>query len=394
MANPLLIDSKTMAGVPTPAYVVEETRLEANFALIKQIAEAAGVEFVMSFKAYALWRTFPLLRRYISHVSAASPDEARLGFEEFGAPCYTYSPAFEEDSFPDVLRWSNHVTFNSLSQYQRFVIHAKQAPNVSLGLRINLVYSEIETLLYNPCAPGSRFGVPAESLPATLPDGVEGFLCHNHCESDSYALERSLAVLEERFAHWLPQLKWLNLGGGHLVTRKDYDTQHLITVLRAFKERHPALNLILEPGSAFGWQTGPLVAEVCDIVENSGIKTAVLNVSFTAHMPDCLEMPYHPKVRGAETLSELSHEEAAGDACVYRLGGNSCLSGDWMGYWRFSKPLCVGDVVIFEDMNHYTTVKTTVFNGIRHPSILLLRGDGTLETLRKYTYEDYRDRMY
>jgi len=377
----------------TPAYVVEESRLEANFSLIRSIAEAAQVEFVMSFKAYALWKTFPLLRRYISHVSAASPDEARLGFEEFGAPCYTYSPAFEEKTFGDVLQWSSHVTFNSLTQYERFAQQAMQANDVSLGLRINIGYSEIETLLYNPCAPGSRFGVTAEQLPDKLPEGIEGFLCHNHCENDSYALERSLHVLEERFGKWLPQLKWLNLGGGHLVTRKDYDTDHLIGLLKSFGARYPHLHIILEPGSAFGWQTGPLVASVCDIVENAGIRTAVLNVSFTAHMPDCLEMPYHPAVRGAETLPDLSTEEAAKDTLVYRLGGNSCLSGDWMGYWRFEKPLQVGDLIFFEDMNHYTTVKTTTFNGIRHPSLLMLRKDGTLQTLRKFTYEDYRDRM-
>lgn len=379
------------SNVPTPAYVVEEARLKANFALIKNIAEAAGVEFVMSFKAYALWKTFPLLRKYIRHVSAASPDEARLGFEEFGAPCYTYSPAFEENSFANVVRWSSHITFNSLSQYACFAPQVSKG--VSMGLRINIGYSEIETLLYNPCSPGSRFGVTADQLPAALPDGIEGFLCHNHCESDSHALERSLAILEERFGQWLPQLKWLNLGGGHLVTRNDYDTEHLISTLQSFRARHPRLHIILEPGSAFGWQTGPLVASVCDIVENAGIKTAVLNVSFTAHMPDCLEMPYHPAVRDAETLPNLSDKEAASVPNVYRLGGNSCLSGDWMGYWRFPKPLQIGDKIIFEDMNHYTTVKTTTFNGIRHPSILMLHEDGSIETLRQFSYEDYRDRM-
>lgn len=391
MTIPHPIPPANLIGIPTPAYVVEEARLEANLALIKQVAEAAGVEFVMSFKAYALWKTFPLLRRYISHVSAASPDEARLGFEEFGAPCYTYSPAYEARTYDDVQRWSSHITFNSLSQYAFYAPQTRS--DISLGLRINPGYSEIETPLYNPCAPGSRFGVTAEQLPQTLPAGVEGFLCHNHCESNSHALERSLKVTEERFGHWFPQLRWLNLGGGHLVTRNDYDTDHLVRTLCAFRTRHPALHIILEPGSAFGWQTGPLVASVCDIVENAGIRTAVLNVSFTAHMPDCLEMPYHPAVRGAETLPNLSTEETTRLPHVYRLGGNSCLSGDWMGYWRFPKALQVGDTIVFEDMNHYTTVKTTTFNGIRHPAIILLHKDGTLETLREYTYEDYRDRM-
>ncbi|MBP3227865.1 MAG: carboxynorspermidine decarboxylase [Bacteroidaceae bacterium] len=379
---------------PTPAYILEEARLEANCQLIADVAAQAGVEIVLSFKAYALWKTFPLLRRYIRHVSAASPFEARLGFEEFGAPTYTYSPAFEEHTFADVLRCSSHVTFNSLSQFHRFApVARKVAPSVSLGLRVNPGYSEIETALYNPCAPGGRFGVAAAQLPDRLPEGIDGLLCHNHCESDSHALERSLVHLEKHFAPWLAQVKWLNLGGGHLMTRQGYDTAHLVDTLRAFRTRWPRLEVILEPGSAFGWQTGPLAASVVDIVENAGIRTAVLNVSFTAHMPDCLEMPYHPTVRGAETLPTLSDAEAACTPFVYRLGGNSCLSGDFMGYWRFPRPLQAGDTVLFEDMNHYTTVKTTMFNGIAHPALVLQHKDGTLETLRRFRYEDYRDRM-
>lgn len=380
------------ATMQTPYYLLEEEKLRRNLALIRSIAERAGVEFILAFKAYALWKTFPIFREYISHTTASSSYEARLAFEEFGSKAHTYSPAYEAHTFGEIVRCSDHITFNSLRQFRHFSPQAIAA-GVSCGLRINPEYSEIETALYNPCAPGSRFGVMAGDMPDPLPAGIEGFHCHCHCESSSYALEHTLEHIEAKFGPWLDRLRWLNLGGGHLVTRADYDVEHLIGLLQNFRRRHPALRVILEPGSAFGWQTGPLVAQVVDIVTNHGIKTAILNVSFTCHMPDCLEMPYHPAVRGAETLAD---EAACGhetEATVYRLGGNSCLSGDFMGYWRFPAPLREGDTVIFEDMNHYTTVKTNMFNGIHHPSIVLLRTDGTHELLRAYRYEDYRDRM-
>ena len=264
---------------------------------------------------------------------------------------------------------------------------------MSCGVRINPEYSEIDTELYNPCAPGSRFGILAHQLPKVLPEGIEGFHCHCHCESDSYALEHSLRHIEEKFGSWLKDIKWLNLGGGHLLTRKDYDVEHLISILRAFKKKHPNLQLILEPGSAFAWQIGSLVAQVVDIVENHQIKTAILNVSFTCHMPDCLEMPYWPNIQGAETLIGENAKGYETEERVYRLGGNSCLSGDFLGYWRFAKPLHVGDEIIFEDMIHYTTVKTNMFNGIAHPAIILEHVNGEREVLREYTYEDYKNRM-
>lgn len=379
-------------ALPTPYYIIEENKLRRNLALIKSIADQTGAEFILAFKAFALWKTFPIFREYISHTTASSPYEARLAYEEFGSKAHTYSPAYEDTTFNEIIHCSSHITFNSLSQAARFAPRAVAA-GVSCGLRINPEHSEIETALYDPCAPGSRFGVLAADLPEQLPEGIEGFHCHCHCESDSYALAHTLEHIEEKFGPWLDKVKWLNLGGGHLVTRADYDTQHLISLLRAFRQKHPNLHLILEPGSAFAWQTGPLVAQVVDIVENHCIKTAILNVSFTCHMPDCLEMPYHPVVRGAETLSG---EEATGQEtapCVYRLGGNSCLSGDYMGYWRFPAPLAPGDIITFEDMIHYTTVKTNMFNGIHHPSVALLHTDGRTELLRQFRYEDYRDRM-
>ncbi len=378
-----------------PYYLLEEAKLRKNLTLIKSIADEAGVEFILAFKAYALWRTFPIFREYISHTTASSPYEARLAFEEFGSKAHTYSPAYEDDTFDTILKCSSHVTFNSLSQFERFkdrvVAYGDAAP--SMGLRINPEHSEIETELYDPCAPGSRFGVLASQLPEQLPQGIEGFHCHCHCESSAEALQHTLGWIERKFGPWLDQVKWLNLGGGHLVTRKGYNVSLLIDILKEFKAVHPNLQLVLEPGSAFAWQTGPLVSQVVDVVENNGIKTAILNVSFTCHMPDCLEMPYHPAVRGAETIENARELGVEKDDCVYRLGGNSCLSGDYMGCWRFATPLKVGDEIVFEDMIHYTTVKTNMFNGIHHPALKLQRLDGSIETLRSYLYEDYRDRM-
>ncbi|MBQ4525980.1 MAG: carboxynorspermidine decarboxylase [Bacteroidaceae bacterium] len=378
----------------TPYYLLEERLLRRNLALIKQVADEAGVEIILAFKAFALWRTFPIFREYISHTTASSLYEARLATEEFGSKAHTYSPAYTEEEFPQIMACSSHVTFNSLSQFARFRPMVEAAGNpVSCGLRVNPEYSEVEVELYNPCAPGTRFGVTADLLPDKLPQGIEGFHCHCHCESDSYQLERTLVHLEDKFGRWLPRLKWLNLGGGHLMTRKDYDTTHLISVLKSLRARYPNLRIILEPGSAFVWQTGPLVASVVDIVESRGIRTAILDVSFTCHMPDCLEMPYQPKVRGAATLPPEAVKSATPDQHIYRLGGNSCLSGDYMGSWQFDHELEIGETIYLEDMIHYTTVKTTMFNGIGHPAIALLHTDGTIETLRSYQYEDYRDRM-
>lgn len=373
--------------MPTPIYIIEEKKLRRNLQLIADVARRADVEIILAFKAFALWKTFPVFREYIKSTTASSLSEARLAMEEFGAPAHTFSPAYIDDEVDEIADCSSHLTFNSLSQYERF--HERVGKKVSIGLRVNPEYSEIETLLYNPCAPGTRFGVSVDKLPERLPQDIEGFHCHCHCESGSDVLERTLVHIEENFARWFPQLKWLNLGGGHLMTRKDYDVEKLVGLLQGLHQRYPWLKIILEPGSAFAWQTGPLVSHVVDVVEDKGIRTAILNVSFTCHMPDCLEMPYYPDVRGAEHVSE---SECA-MPFVYRLGGNSCLSGDFMAAWRFDHELQVGDEVIFEDMIHYTTVKTTMFNGISHPAIAMLHEDGNLEVLRRFGYEDYRNRM-
>lgn len=374
--------------MPTPIYIIEEQKLRRNLALIAGVAAKADIEVILAFKAFALWKTFPIFREYIHATTASSLFEARLAYERFGAPAHTYSPAYTDEEFDEIVGCSSHLTFNSLSQYERFHERAK---GCSLGLRVNPEYSEVGTLLYNPCAPGTRFGVTSDKLPETLPQDIRGFHCHCHCESGADVFERTLAHIEEKFAGWFPQLEWINFGGGHLMTRKDYDVDLLIRLTQGFHQRYPWLKVILEPGSAFAWQTGPLVSHVVDIVEDKGIRTAILDVSFTCHMPDCLEMPYYPDVRNAEHVEE-SHSSLQTPQ-IYRLGGNSCLSGDFMGYWHFDHELLVGEEVIFEDMIHYTTVKTNMFNGVRHPSIGMLHEDGKLEILREFGYEDYEKRM-
>lgn len=385
------IDNRSFAGLVRPMYILEEDKLRRNLQLIREVSEKSGAEIILAFKAYALWKTFLVFREYIHATTASSLYEARLAFEEFGAPAHTYSPAYTDYEIEEIARYSSHLTFNSLSQYDHLKdLVMKMNPDISLGLRVNPEYSEVGTALYNPCSPGTRFGVVADRLPRLLPHGIEGFHCHCHCENGADVFERTLSHIEDKFSSWFPQLRWINFGGGHLMTRKDYDVPLLIRLIQDFRNRYPYLKVILEPGSAFGWQTGPLVSQVVDVVEDHGIKTAILNVSFSCHMPDCLEMPYLPTVRGADTIE---HPEEVTAPLLYRLGGNSCLSGDYMGYWKFDHELKPGENIILEDMLHYTTVKTNMFNGISHPSIAFLHSNGELEVLREYTYQDYKTRM-
>ena len=380
-----------MKNIPSPCYVMEESLLRRNLSLIKRVSECAGIEIILAFKAFALWKSFPIFREYGFCSTASSVNEAQLAYEEMRSCAHTYSPAYTDENFSKFLEYSSHITFNSLSQYDKFYPQVMAANlGVSCGLRINPEYSEVETDLYNPCAPGSRMGITADIIGNKLPEGIEGLHFHTLCESTSYDLEKTLEVVERRFGHLLKQIKWLNMGGGHLMTRKDYDTEHLISLLKSFKSRYSNLKVILEPGSAFAWQTGYLLTTVVDIVENSGIKTAIIDASFSCHMPDCLEMPYKPAIRGAE---DVISEKSGNSRNIYRIGGCSCLSGDFMGDWSFEKPLKVGDQVIFEDMIHYTTVKTTMFNGIPHPSLAIMHQDGNLNVYRTFTYEDYKSRM-
>lgn len=373
-------------NIPSPCYVLEEKLLRRNLELIKHVKDEAGVNIILAFKAFAMWKAFPIVKEYIPYSTASSKYEAQLAYEEMGSKAHTYSPAYTEADFPSIMSHSSHITFNSLSQFERFYPFIKADGNkVSCGLRVNPEFSEVETELYNPCAPGTRMGIVSDLLGDKLPEGIEGLHFHSLCESSSYDLEKTLEAVEKRFGHLLPQIKWLNMGGGHLMTRKGYDTDHLIKLLKNFKAKYPNLEIIMEPGSAFAWQTGFLMATIVDIVENHGIKTAIMDASFTCHMPDCLEMPYKPVIRGASDPVEGKP--------TYRIGGNSCLSGDYMGDWSFDKPLKVGDKLIFEDMIHYTIVKTSMFNGIPHPAIALWNKNDELEIYRTFGYEDYKNRM-
>jgi carboxynorspermidine decarboxylase len=332
-----------------------------------------------------MWGVFPILREYLSGAAASSVDEARLCFEEIGSPAHTYSPAYKTDDFNSLLKYSSHITFNSLAQFRKYSTELQNHPKkISAGLRINPEFSEINHGLYNPCSPGSRLGIISEDLIGGLPEGIEGLHFHVLFESDSYALEKILQIVQEKFGRFFPKLKWINMGGGHLITGKNYDSVHLINILKQFREKS-GLHIILEPGSAFAWETGELVATVEDIVENHGIKTAILDVSFTAHMPDCLEMPYKPKILGAT-------DPVVGKP-TYRIGGNSCLSGDVMGEWSFEKTLVPGDRIIFLDMIHYTMVKTTTFNGVHHPSIGIWTKEGEFRLIKEFGYEDYKNRL-
>jgi carboxynorspermidine decarboxylase len=373
--------------IPSPCYVLDEALLRRNLEIISKVRDETQVEIILAFKGFAMWSVFPIIKEYGFHYATASSyNEARLAYEEMGTPAHTYSAAYSNKDFGKILELSSHITFNSISQFSQFIPLIKQSgKKVSVGLRLNPEFSEVKTMLYNPCAPGTRLGIVASQIGNKLPEGIDGLHFHTLCESSSYDLEKTLAAFEQNFSHLFSQIKWVNFGGGHLMTRKDYDTTHLVKLLLGFKKRYPHLHVILEPGAVFAWETGYLVSSVLDIVENNGIKTAMLDVSFTAHMPDCLEMPYKPVILGASG-------EQPGKP-TYRMGGNSCLSGDFMGDWSFDNELKVGDLIVFNDMIHYTMVKTTIFNGVQHPSIGIWNDKAGFRLIREFGYEDYKNRL-
>lgn len=373
-------------NLPSPCYVLDEQLLDRNLAIIDRVRREADVEIIVALKACAMWRVFPDLAQHSDGATASSVAEARLVLEEFGKPAHTYAPVYIDAGFDEIMRCSDHITFNSLSQFERFGQRAL-INGISCGLRINPQYSPVETDLYNPCVSGSRLGVTAEKLDAEggLPAGVEGLHFHVLCESRPEHLRLALEAVERHFGKYLDEVKWLNMGGGHLMTHADYDCDELIALLKDFHARHPHLRLIMEPGSAFTWRTGYLVSTVEDIVENGGVTTAMLDVSFACHMPDCLEMPYKPAIVGA-------HEPAEGEK-RWRMGGTSCLAGDYYGDWAFDHELRIGERIVFEDMIHYTMVKTTMFNGVHHPAIVIVRRDGRTEIVREFGYEDFKNRM-
>ncbi|MEN9958317.1 MAG: Carboxynorspermidine decarboxylase [Bacteroidota bacterium] len=371
--------------ISSPAYVLEEDLLINNLKLLQRVQQEAGVEIICALKGFSFYHVFPSIKQYLSGATASSLHEARLAFEEMGNKCHAYTPAYLPAEFEEFMSYASHMTFNSLNQVAQFT---SQAINngISCGIRINPEYAEVETDMYNPCIAGSRLGIRRNDLGSQLPEGIEGLHSHTLCENDSFVLERTLTVIDAKFGDLLQQAKWLNLGGGHLITRADYQVDHLIQVLKTFKAKYPHLKIILEPGSAVGWQTGFLKSTVLDIVHSAGIDVAILDVSFAAHMPDTLEMPYKPRIRFASSEPESGKP-------TYRFGGMTCLAGDYYGDYSFDKPLEIGDSIIFEDMIHYTMVKTTTFNGVNLPDIGMIQTNGQYQRFKHFGYESFKDRL-
>lgn len=368
--------------IPSPCYVLEEEKLIKNLELLKQVQQEAGIHIICALKGFSFHAVFPLLKQYLHGATASSLHEAKLVYDKMGVKAHTYCPVYIPEDFEEIQKVSSHLTFNSLSQWEMYKDMVD--PSISCGIRLNPGYSEITTELYNPASPNSRLGIPHYLLGDRLPEGIEGIHFHALCENTSHTLERVLDSFTALYDPLIKQAKWINMGGGHYITRKDYEPTHLIQLLKNFKAKYPNIEeIILEPGSAIGWQTGVLVSTILDIVPNGELPTAMLDVSFTCHMPDTLEMPYKPNIEGQ--VAESAHR--------YNMGGMSCLAGDFVGSWCFDHELNVGDKVVFEDMIHYTMVKTTTFNGINLPSIGIWRRDGNFELVRSYGYDDYQKRL-
>ena len=368
--------------LPSPAYVCEEELLENNLKLLKRVQDETGVKILLALKGFAMHSTFDLCKKYLKGCCASGLHEALLAKEEFGKEVHTYSPAFKDEEIDEIISISNHLVFNSFNQLKRY--KDKAFKKVSLGVRLNPEYSSVEVDLYNPCAPNSRLGITKANFDESQLQYLEGFHFHALCEQNVDALQGALANFEKNFSQYFSQLKWVNFGGGHHITRADYDVEGLINLLKDFKARYPHLEVYMEPGEAIGWQTGYLVATVLDIV-NNGMDLAILDTSAEAHMPDTLAMPYRAMIRNSAVAFEKKY--------TYRLGGNTCLAGDIIGDYSFDEPLKVGDRIILEDMIHYTMVKTTTFNGIKLPSIIIKNKDNSYKVIKNFCYNDYKSRL-
>ncbi|WP_321311945.1 carboxynorspermidine decarboxylase [Halarcobacter sp.] len=368
--------------LPSPAFVCEEELLIKNLELLKRVQDEANVNILLALKGFALWSTFDLCKKYLKGCCASGLHEAILAKEEFGREVHTFSPAFKDEEIDEIIDISNHLVFNSFSQFDRYKERARG--KTSIGLRVNPEYSSVEVDLYNPCGTFSRLGITRKNFQEDNLEGVDGLHFHALCEQNVDALEGALKNFEERFSEFFPQMKWVNFGGGHHITREDYDVEALIKLLKDFKNRYPHLEVYLEPGEAVGWQTGYLMATVLDIVEN-GMQIAILDTSAEAHMPDTLAMPYRADIRNSDLPNVKKY--------TYRLGGNTCLAGDIIGDYSFDKPISVGDKIILEDMIHYTMVKTTTFNGIKLPSIVLKKSDTCYQIVNNFGYNEYKSRL-
>ncbi len=377
------------AEVPTPCFLVDESLLARNLEIIDQVQRASGATIILALKGFAMWSTFPQIAKTLRGTTASSLNEAKLGFEKFGGEVHAYCVAYRDAEMDYLRKRCHHITVNSLSQWQRFQHFAGQEETTaSFGLRINPEYSEVTTEIYNPCRKGTRFGITAADLaqqdPSTL-EGIDGLHFHTMCEQNSDTLERTLEHVEAKFGHLLHRMKWLNCGGGHHITRPDYDRDRLVRLVRRLRSTYD-LDVYLEPGEAVALNTGFLVASVIDRFDSDGHPIAILDTSASAHMPDVLEMPYRPEIVGAGEPGEKAH--------TLTLGGTTCLAGDVIGEWSFDNDLKIGDRLIFTDMAHYSMVKTNHFNGVDHPAIARYHPE-TDEVIidRRFTYADYRDRL-
>ncbi len=374
----------TYNTLPSPCWLLEESLLLKNLEQIKTIKERSGAKVLLALKGYALWKSFDIIKPYLDGCCASGLHEAKLAYETFSKEVHTYSPAFKEEELEEIATISHHLVFNSPAQFKRFASPAKKInPNLSLGLRVNPEYSASPKEIYNPCGLHSRLGTTLVNFDETILQSCDGLHFHALCEQDSDALENVLKNFEEKFEKYIPQMKWINFGGGHHITRKGYDVEKLITLIKDFKSKYD-VEVYLEPGEAIGWKTGTLITTVLDIVHN-GMDISILDSSAEAHMPDTIIMPYRANVRGAGKVGEKSY--------TYRLAGNTCLAGDIMGDYSFDRALKIGDKIIFEDQMHYTMVKATTFNGIKLPNIAIQRMDDTIEVVRQFKYEDFKDRL-
>lgn len=379
------LDSCLLSSIRTPYWLLEEKLLENNLKLLADIKSKTGTKILLALKGYALWQSFPLVSKYLDGCCASGLHEAKLSDEKFQKETHTYSPAFKEEEIEEVATISNHLIFNSPSQFKRFTHLAKiYNPQISIGLRVNPEYSDSPVELYNPCGLYSRLGTTIDNFDETIVKELDGLHFHALCEQDSSALERVLEAFEKSFGKYLKDMRWVNFGGGHHITKEGYDIEKLINILNNFKDRYPHLQIYLELGEAVGWESGTLVSSILDIVHN-GIDIAILDISAEAHMPDTIIMPYRAEVRGADEANRQTY--------TYRLAGNTCLAGDIMGDYSFKKPLQIGEQIIFEDQMHYTMVKATTFNGTPLPSIVIKRVDGRVEIVREFGYEDFKDRL-
>nr|WP_236075347.1 carboxynorspermidine decarboxylase [Mariprofundus sp. EBB-1] len=369
--------------VPSPCYVLEEEKLIANLELLKRVQEESGCKIILALKGFAMWSTFDLIKDYLPGCTASSLYELKLSNEQFGRENHIYSAAFREDEFDEICCMAGHIVFNSMNQWHQFSQRAIDS-GISCGLRVNPGISEVKTDLYNPCFSGSRLGVRPEHIDSAALSGIEGMHVHALCENMADSSIALIDAFEKKFATYIPGLQWVNFGGGHLMTHKDYDVDLLIERIKAFKNKWNK-EVYLEPGGAIAWRTGPLIASVLDIVPTDGLDVAILDISATAHMPDVLEMPYRPAITNAGVAKEKPH--------TYKLGGTSCLAGDVIGDYSFDEKLSVGSRLVFEDMIHYTMVKTTMFNGVCHPDIGIWHSNDSFELVRRFTYEDFRDRL-